>query len=233
MSERGDINERIRSQIEQDGKYPMDADYYMRLGFLGSARDFINSDDVAALAFNGDIDFSGELGLMANPEEGVRDAMNGMFEKVRKEFDAINTKLRKRFEEAGVEVTDEIAAKFFLNPDKASITVDNRGAVKVEGWLAGDDATNRQGLAIIERLARQMLLETGNNSYQVNLFTAASQSMIDRQARENGGGTDARVVARMENGTVRDVYLARNHTESKLERQLQTALNNASTHVRK
>ena len=233
MTARGDVSEDIRSEVEQDGKYYMGADYYMKLGFLGSTRSFINADDVAALSFEGNIDFSGEISVMTDPEGEIRNAMDGMFGKIRDAFDVVNSKLLDSLEGAGAEVDGENISKRLLDANKASITVDSRGQVKVEGRLSDDDAINRRGLEIIERLAKEMLLEVGTNSYGVNLFTAASHGLIDRKMREEGGGSDARVVARMENGTVRDVYVASNHTENKLERQLQNMLKKASSHIRK
>lgn len=233
MTARGDTSERVRKAAEQDGKYDLNPDYYMTLGFLGGAGTFISREDVAALSFEGNMDFSGEISVMSNPEGGIKDAMNGMFEKVTKAFEELNAGLRDSLKAAGIELSDEDLSKRLLNAANAEITVDNRGMVQVGGMLSGDKAANAKGIAIIGQLVREMLVEAGKNSYGVNLFTAASQGLIDKKVREEGGSADARVVATMRFGRVKDIDVESRNTTNKLEQQLQDALKRASGHIRK
>lgn len=218
MAARGQVN----SRIEEKGGYE-DTRAYERLAFIGSAALFINADDVKAFSFDGNIDFSTEVSAMTDPEGAVTDEMDGMFDKVKESFGKLNGKLLARLQsEAGEggEIDKAEFERMFLNADKAVITVDSRGEIKVEGELAPDAATNRRGLEIIEKLVKDMLMDVGTNSYGVNLFSLGADGFLAREEERGRGGS--RMVARMEFGQVVKLAAEKDATGSgALEQRLQ------------
>lgn len=219
MAARGQVN----SRIEEKGGYTGNMEAYTQLAFLGSANSFINVNDVRALSFDGDIDISGEISVMTDPESGIGDAMNSMFEKVTESFDKINGELIARLQaEAGPggKIDQAKLEKMLLNADKAEITVDNRGKIKVEGELSKDAEVNRRGLEMIEKLVKTMLAESDTNSYGINLFSAGSEGLLAR-VREKGGSA-TRVAAHMQYGRVVKISAdSEGSTGSALERRIQ------------
>lgn len=204
MATRGQPNSRIKA----DDRYNPDMRSYTNLNFLGmDAKSLIDADDVRAFSFDGGIDFSAEISVMTDPESGIADAMEGMFEKVKKSFDDLNGEtLARLMREAGEgEINKEELKKLSLNADKATITVDNTGKVQVEGELSADPEMNRRGVELIKKLVEEMLLEADTNSYGVNLFAAGSEGFLAKEAKEGrSGGTT--VTARMTGGTVSQIF---------------------------
>lgn len=203
MTSRGDVNARIRSELEQDGKYQFDADYYLNLAFLGSATDFLSLDDVSSLSFSGNVDFSAEVNLMADPEGSIKETMDGMFASIQAAFDEINAEIMKELKAQGLEDDKEAIAARMLNARNAVITIDSDGGVEISGELATDPDSQSRGMKALEEIARKVLVDTENNSYHVNIFMAASQNIINRDS-ESGYG---KVVARMAHGRVQDIRL--------------------------
>ena len=201
MTARGDINDRIRSEIEQGGKYQMDSDYYMRLGFLGKgAGQIVDTDDIMALSFDGGIDFSGEISVMSDPKGEIEKTVNEMLDSINSSLDALNEELTKAL---GDRTAKGGKAKegALLSLEGVTISVDSDGGVKIEGRLSEDDEIHRKGVAVVEKAVRDMLAEAGNNSYRVNVFMAASQNMLKR----DGGGSGSRIVAEIAGGRIGDI----------------------------
>lgn len=200
MTSRGDINERIRKQVEGDGAYSLDPDFYMRLGFLGASGDLIGMDDIAELSFNGAIDFSGELNLIADPEGNVKKTLDELHASIQSAFDTYNAEIAETFKARGMQVDES----HLLNAGNAVVRIDSNGGIEIEGMLSEDPETLRKGKKIIGKLVADMLSETENNSYHVNIFLAASHNFL---SREGEAPAYAKAVAELANGKAGGIWI--------------------------
>ncbi len=134
-----------------------------------------------------------------------------MYKKVQEEIEQHNAEVREQLKADGVDVANmsaEMKAKHFLDAAGVTITVDSLGTVTVEGAFSTDEANNKKGEEIVKKLAFEMLNTTDNNSYRINIFTAASKTLVGKAANEAGGGKtggNARVMAEISGGVVGDI----------------------------
>lgn len=234
---KGDVSERIFDAVEANrpagqAKY-LNADYYGRLGFLGTTRDTVlSTDDVGALSF-GDIDFSGEISVMAEPEKSIKDSLQGVCDAIQSAFDSLNGELIERMRAAGVSADDERAARSLLSLDNISITVDSDGGIRIEGMLADDEAAHKAGLELVEKLVREMLSSTSDNSYHVNTFLASSRNLADRHGAALGGdaGKHVRVVGEIRGGAVGGIRLDSARALNSYQQGLLDSINRSMAHV--
>lgn len=192
MTAAGDTNARIREHLEGDGKFVGSPDYYMRLGFLGSAQEFVTADDIAELSFGGGVDFSGEVDFMANPEGNIKKSLDQLQTSIQSAFDELNAELLERFEALG-EKPEEGTLLDLLG---TVVRLDSDGGVAIEGAVSSDPELNQKGMEIIKRLAEKLLNDTETNSYHANAFLAASHNLLNR----DGVADTARVVAELAHG---------------------------------
>ena len=224
MTRRGDISERIQEEIEQDGKYQFDVDYYMRLGFLGSDSAFVGVEDIDALSFTGNIDFSGEISVLADPEGSIRDVVNETYASIKTAFDSLNQELAKELEAKGITSEDEKYAAKLLDASRASIVMDSDGGISIRGTLSDDPDIHERGVKLIEQIIGDMLAKTGDNSYRVNIFQAASHNLMNRDASENGTAGLSKVEVEISGGAIKRVGLESADSKSTWLRQARTAL---------
>ncbi len=234
MTQQGDISKRIRDQVEEaagDGPLPGDA-YYTGLGFLGENLNHVaGSADIAELAFQGSIDFSGETNTLAEPERAIKAELEEMNRKIREEVEEYNAAVKERLEAEGVNVekmSAEMKAEYLLDAAGIRITVDNLGTVTIEGTFSTNEENNKRGEAIAKRHAFDMLNKTEDNSYHINIFAAASKTLIDRMTDEVGEekmGRDARVVAEIAGGVAGDIRVSSPQTEARLQKSIQDSVN--------
>lgn len=182
----GNISQRISGEIEQGGKYEMGADYYMRLGFLGDTQQIFEMDDISGLSFTDGIDFSGEIDVLSNPEGNIKNALQGVASGIEEAFKGLNEELTKALEARGMTKDEEGLAGYLLDLSKVSVRIDNNGGVTVNGMLSDDPDVHRKGVEIIRKFANDMLADPGDNSYHVNLFLAASRSLLNRDGADAG-----------------------------------------------
>lgn len=209
MTASGDINRRIRDHVDSlSGDNPPRDEFYHNLGFLGETTSVINLADVNSLTFGGDIDFSGEINTMAEPERNIKDSMNNLADKITEKFGALNEDVVKRLEESGVALTEDMKSQLLLNLANVNISVDNNGEVVVDGMLAEDQATHDKGVAIIKQLVSEMLNDYDSNSYHVSVFADASSHLLDKYGSESGKGLGSRVIAELTHGRAGKVKVA-------------------------
>lgn len=230
MTAKGDINKRIRGVVEEGMEMPPRDEFYYNLGFLGETlNSVVSAQDVFDLGFQGSIDFSGEVNTLAEPERNIKNEVQALNQKIQDAFAAANTELLDRLEAAGIELTDEMKEKYFLDIGAVDITIDSLGDVQIEGRLAGDEGTHRKGVALIHGLVREMLNKTEDNSYHINVFTDASEKMIQRMTEglpaDEGFDLDTKVVVSINNGIVGDVNVTSPKTEAKLQKSIQDEVN--------
>ena len=212
MTQKGDINKRIRDHVEEamkDGPLPGD-DFYKNLGFLGeNLGHVVDAQDITELGFQGSIDFSGETSVLAEPERSIKEEMEAMYKKVQEDVEQYNAEVKKRLKAEGVDIehmSAEMKAKHFLDAAGVRITVDNLGAVTIEGAFSTDEENNRKGEEIVKKHAFEMLNTTDGNSYHINIFTAAGKTLAGKMADEAGGekmAWNARIVAEIAGGVAR------------------------------
>lgn len=231
MTQQGDINKRVRAVVEEACGEPPRDEYYWRLSFLGETKNtVVSEDDVAALGFGGPIDFSGEVTVYSEPEKNIRETMNSLNSKINEAFGAHNDELTKRLEAAGVTLDDDYREKYFLDLSKAKISVDNHGAVTIEGMLSKDERTHQKGVEMIEKLVREMVNETEQNSYHLNIFTEASDVLLKERADKAGLADgdlqwDAKVVAEINNGVVGHIGVSVPAAEAGIHNELRKSVN--------
>ncbi|MCC8166985.1 MAG: hypothetical protein LIQ31_12740 [Planctomycetes bacterium] len=229
MTAKGDVNKRIRDTVEaEDPDNPPRDSYYTSLAFLGETSSIINVDDVMALAFDSNIDFSGELNTMAEPERNIKDAMKDLSGKISKEFGPLNDVVAEKAKKGLI--TDDMKARLTLDLSKVTISIDNRGQVTIDGLLAEDKATHERGVAIIKKLAGEMINDYDSNSYHKSIFTDASEHMINNLTEDMGEdgekfGREARVVAQLANGRVGDVKVSAPKMEKELTDKTEESVN--------
>lgn len=182
----GKVNERIRSEVESSVNSKLNTEFYTNFGFLGDDEEIINRFDAEQLAFTSGIDFSAEVNVMSDPEGNLKSCMNDLAGSIKEEFASLNDKIVKRFEAQGVKLDKGTREQLLLDLKKVQISVNSDGDITINGTLSSDEETNAKGIALIEKLAYAMLTDT-SNSYHVNIFSAASQSLLQRHAEQNGG----------------------------------------------
>lgn len=207
MTQRGDVNARIRECVEGATKDDSpDDEFYWNLGFLGeNLNHVVGVQDVFDLGFQGAIDFSGETNTLAEPERNIENELEAMYRKVQEDFDRHNADVAARMEAAGIEMTDEMKAMYFLDAAGVTITVDNLGAMTVEGLFSDNGDNHKTGEDMVRKRVTEMLNKTEDNSYHINIFTSASATLIRRMADDSGleqTAWDARVVAEINGGAV-------------------------------
>lgn len=230
MTSQGNINRRIRDTMDPEGENNLGDDYYWNLAFMGDTASVVGKEDVVALSFSGMIDFSGETRAMAEPEKTIKESMQGMFGKVTDKFAAINGDLLATMKDRGVELDPEFRETYLLDASRVNITVNNLGEVQIDGMLAKDRKTHDKGVEIIKQMVQEMLNETDDNSYHMNMFTAAGESMVNRMADEIGSeeglGRDAKVTARIRNGIVTDdIKVSAPKAEAEVQKSVQEGVN--------
>lgn len=229
MTARGDINKRVKERVESMPGEPPRDEWYWDLNFLGETKGAVVSvSDIEALSFNGGIDFSGEINMMSDPEGNIKKSMQDLTGKIQQSFDDLNKQLLEKMEKLGVDIDEEFLSKFMLNLANVKVTVDNYGAVNIEGRLADDDQTHRKGVEIITQFAREMLNDFESNSYHLNPFTESSDFLLARKAEKLGldtMGTDARVVAEIVGGVVGGVKVSAPKMEARVQEDMQKSFN--------
>lgn len=229
MTAKGDINKRVRDRVESFPGEPPTDEWYWKLGFLGETLgSVVSAGDVADLSFNGGIDFSGETNMMADPEGNIKDSMRDMTGKIQQSFEDLNKALLDKMKALGVDIDEEFLSKYMLNLANVKVTVDNHGAVVVEGRLAEDEETNQKGIALINQFAREMLNDFESNSYHLNPFTESSDILLAQKAEKLGldkMDNDARVVAEIVGGVVGGVKVSSPRMEARIEKDMESSFN--------
>lgn len=231
MTQQGDINKRIRARVEEVMKDnpPLDS-FYHNLSFLGeNLNHVVGVQDFFKLGFQGAIDFSGETNVLAEPERNIKNELETMYGKLQEEFNKHNAEVLERLEAAGVDITDEMKDRLLLDASKVKITVDNLGAVTIEGAFSGNADNHKKGEEILNRLVTEMLNKTEDNSYHINIFTSASDALLQRMTDDLGEenmGWDTKVVAEVANGVVGGIRVSSPKTEAKLKDSIQETVNN-------
>lgn len=195
----GKVNERIRSEVESSVNSKLNADFYTNFGFLGDDEEIINRFDAEQLAFNDGIDFSAEVNVMSDPEGNIKSCISNLADSIKEEFASLNDEIVKRFEAGGVKLDKATREQLLLDLKKVQISINSDGDIAIDGTLSTDEETNAKGIALIEKLAYAMLTDM-SNSYHVNIFSAASQSLLQRQAEQDGGDKYDLVVAKLSAG---------------------------------
>ncbi len=158
---------------------------------------------------------------MSDPEGNIKGCMNKLADSFKEKFGSLNDEILKRLDAQGVKLDRKAQEQLLLDLKKVQISVNSDGDIEIKGMLSSDEETNAKGMAIIEELANAMINNMSDNSYHVNLFNAASQSLLQRQAEQNGDSKYNTVVAELWGGntvkirTMESQNMAANYTDVK------------------
>lgn len=230
MTQQGDINKRIRDRVEETTKDcpPLD-EFYWNLGFLGeNLNHVVGVQDISDLGFQGAIDFSGETNTLAEPERNIKDELDAMYQKVQEDFEQHNSEVMARMEATGIEMTEEMKSMYLLDAANVKITVDNLGAVTIDGVFSSNADNHKKGEDIVKKRVTEMLNKTEDNSYHINIFTSSSEALIQKMADELGEEDtplSTKVLTEINGGVVGDIRVSSPQTEVKLQDSIQESVN--------
>lgn len=197
-------------------------------------------DQFSLFADNGDLEgmveelggassivYAAECKAAADPEGTLKDLMREAKQQTESIFDAKNAGFLEKMNEAKVTVDEEMRKDFMLDLSQATITVDSKGNIEIDGTVAGDRDKDKEGKEIIKSVMESMMQATDPTG-EVVLFEEANQRLIDDYKLTFGddAADDASIVSSIgKDAPIGDIRLSSPTKEKELDEAINEKAN--------